>query len=187
MLAPNMSPATKSDAIGSRRFQPVARIEHARKSGADEGGQVGGDVQIGAAHVQALPLRAGHEREDGEVHDDPDQRHDGHDPGLHLGRRDQPADRRVDDQEPDHHERDSVRLRGEDLRAREPERPPAAGRQGRCPGCEEREPERRGVGQHVARVREQGEGAGHDPEHDLGDHEGDEQPERQGEDAAVGA
>jgi len=39
----------------------------------------------------------------------------------------------------------------------------------------------------VARVCEQREGAGHDPEHDLGHHEGDEQPERQGKDAAVGA
>ena len=64
----------------------------------------------------------------GDVHDDAGHRYDRHDPRLHLRRIHEPPDRRVDDQKPDHDERDPVCLRGEDLRASEAERPAPARR-----------------------------------------------------------
>ncbi len=94
-----------------------------------------------------------------------------------------------DDQQAEHEQRGAVRLRGQDLRAAEPERHPALGRPAREPGRPDAEPECGGIDEHVRRVGEERQGVGDDPEHDLGGHEGEDQRERERErpDLGVGA
>ena len=62
---------------------------------------------------------------------------------------------------------------------REPER--------RGPRGEDREPERDGVGEHVARVREERQGVGENTEDHLGRHEGEQEGERERQEAAIAA
>ena len=160
MRAANISPATKSEAIGSKRFQPVSQDENARERGADEGGEVGGDVQVRAADVQALPSRARQEREHGEVDRDADDRDDGDDarPRPRAGRPAAGSPRR----------RSRRRRRASVMpfacaarisaRAKPNVQRPRAGER-RGPGGEERQAERGGIGEHVAGVGKQGERA----------------------------
>ena len=97
--------------------------------GSEEGRQVGRNVKVGAADVQALPLRPRQEGQNAEVDRNAGHGDRNHDDCLDLGRLDQPADRGVDDQERDDGERDPVRLGGQDLGSREAERPAAPRRQ----------------------------------------------------------
>jgi hypothetical protein len=76
------------------------------------------------------------------------------------------------------HERDAVDLGGQDLGALEPEREAAARGAGGKPGRHQRQGDRAGVGQHVSRVREQGQRVGQDADHDLERHEGEDQCQR---------
>ena len=66
--------------------------------GPGERGEVGRDVQEGAAHVQALAARPARARRRNQVHHHPRERHDEHEPAPNLRRRDEPADGGVDDQ-----------------------------------------------------------------------------------------
>ena len=91
----------------------------------------------------------------------------------------------VDDQAGEHEQRGAVRLRGEDLRAAQPERPVPARRLGGEAQHDERHRERAGVREHVRRVGEERERVREDAGHDLADHEGDDQRERKGEATCV--
>ena len=57
-----------------------------RKARAEEGSQVGDDVEVGAPDVEALSARAGEEPHHDEVHDDPGERDDADDSGVDLRR-----------------------------------------------------------------------------------------------------
>jgi catechol 2,3-dioxygenase len=106
-------------------------------------------------------------------------------PAADLRRRDQAPNRCVHDPEPDHEQRDSVELRGQDLDAPEAVRPPTAGRTHRD-GCgEQRETQCRGVRKHVAGVREQCQRPGNRSRGELRDHQRRDEPERDGERAPV--
>ena len=76
-------------------------------------------------------------------------------------------------------------LRGEDLGAAEAERPRPARRTRRETRGDERCAESCRIGEHVTRVREQGERAGEDARGDLADHEGEDQRERDRDRAPV--
>ena len=93
---------------------------------------------------------------------------------------------RPDDPEREQPERDPVRLRGEDLEPRVPERPAPGRRPRRHRRGDEREPERRRVGEHVPGVGEQRERVGERARDDLADHHGRDEDERDGQRAAVG-
>ncbi len=87
------------------------------------------------------------------------------------------ADRLHEDPDRDRDQREAVRERGEDLGSPEAEAPLRSRRPSRQPGRAERERERRGVPEHVARVRQQRQAAGQKPADDLGDRVGDGQGE----------
>ena len=145
---------------------------------AGEGGEVGRDVQERAAHIQALGARPVQQRGGDQVDGDPGERDRQHQAAAHLGRVDEAAHRCVDDHDADHEQRDPVHMGGENLQTSEAERPaPARRPAGQREGAE-REGERRGVGEHVARVREQRQRAGDHAEHDLARHQAEDQPER---------
>ena len=99
-------------------------------------------------------------------------------PALDVRRRDEPADRLVDDQPGEDEQDRAVRLRGEDLGPPEPVGH-ASGRRPRGePEREQREADRAGVGEHVRRVGEEGERVRQDARRHLGHHEAEDQPER---------
>ena len=172
------SPARPADQRGDEeardRVEPVPagrENQASRHRSPDERGQVVEDVDEGAAHVDALPARSREQQRCDPVHEDPDERDDQHDPALDVVRRDQTANRAVHDPDPDDQERQPVDLGGENLDALVAERPAALRRARSHRGGENREAERRGVGEHVPGVGEQREGVGHDAEHDLAGHE----------------
>jgi hypothetical protein len=115
----------------------------------------------------------------GEVHADSRERDDQNDSTAHVGRIDQAPNRRVDDHDADDEERDPVHVGGEDLEPAEAERPAASRRPEREGRSDQREPEGRGVGEHVPRVRKQRERAGDDAECDLPCHQPDDQRQRE--------
>jgi hypothetical protein len=110
------------------------------------------------------------------------QRQRQHEPAAHLGRVDQPPDRRVDDHDPNDEQRDPVDVGGQDLQAAEAECPAPSGGPAGERGRPQRKRERSGIGEHVPRVGEQRERPGEDPEDDLARHQAEDQrkSERQG-------
>ena len=135
--------------------------------------------------VERAPVRAGELPRGDEVDADPDERDNEDRPAARVRRRDEAPDSAVDDQAGEHEQRSAVRLRGEDLRAAQPERLVPARRPSREPQHDERQRERARVGEHVRRVREQRERVRQDAGDDLADHEGDDQREREREAASV--
>ena len=89
-------------------------------------------------------------------------------------------DRREDEQG------DAVGLGGEDLDPFEAEGHPALGRAAGEPDRDQREADRRRVGEHVGGVGEQRQRVGDDPGHHLGGHEAEDQRQRDPQLAAVG-
>ena len=120
-----------------------------------------------------------------EVDPDPDEGDHEDRPSVRRRRRDETANGAVDDQAGEDEQRRAVRLRGEDLRAAEPERAVPARRLRREPQHDERHHERARVGEHVRRVGEERERVREDAGDDLADHEGDDQRERNGQAASV--
>ena len=98
---------------------------------------------------------------------------------LHVGRRHQPADPLEHDHRGQREQGRAVQLGGEDLGAPHPEGEAAPGRTPRQPRGEDRERDRARIGEHVGGVREQRQGGGQDPGHDLHRHE--RQDQRQGD------
>ena len=135
--------------------------------------------------VQAAPVGTRQHERGGEVDDDAGERDPEHDAAVHVRRRDETPHRRVHDEERDHQQRDAVRLRREDLAPPEAEGPGAPRRLGGEPQGDERRGERGRVGEHVARVGEEGERSGDERGDHLAGHEGDDEDERNGEGAAV--
>ena len=171
----------RDEQAGDRVEAIPARDEHERAGdrGADEGGEVGGDVQERAADVEARPVGAREHERRGEVHGDADERDDEDDAAVHGRRIDEPPDRGV---------RRSRRRASRSVMpfacaARISARPkpnvhgPRAGRVARRDG-DERRGERGRVGEHVARVGEQRERVASDPPRDLDAHEAEDQRER---------
>ena len=173
----------RSDAVRAR----VVRDEHdrARDRRGDEGEQVREHVREGALEVEAAPLRAGQHHRGGQVHGDPGKRHREHDAALHVGRVHEPPDALDHDHYGERDERGTVQLRGQDLRAPEPEREAAVGGPAREPRREQRERDRAGVGEHVGRVGEQCERVGQDAGRHLDGHQAENQGERECEAARV--
>lgn len=87
-----------------------------------------------------------------QVHDDTDERDDDDQPGAHLRRRDEAVDRLVDDDQGEHEQRDAIDLGGEDLDALEAVGHRALRRPLGQAHCDEREPDRGGIREHVRRV-----------------------------------
>ena len=113
------------------------------------------------------------EPEDREVRREADGGDDRHEPEVDgVTARAEPLDRLPADPPGEDEERADVDLRGEHLRAPVAERPLVVRRARREVGGDERDAERAGVGEHVARVRDEGEGARDDPADGLGDHDG---------------
>ena len=114
-----------------------------------------------------------------EVHRDACDGHQEHGETGHLWRIHQPLDRLHRDQHRKPHQRGSVQLCREDLRAPEPEREITAGGAPREPGGEQRQGDRSRVREHVGRVGEEGERVGEDTGHDLPDHQSQDQNQRE--------
>ena len=137
--------------------------------------QVGHDVTEGRFDVQALPARPDQDPGGGRVHEQPDERDDEHPAAEDLGRVVETPHRLPDDPAADQHEREAVDERCQDLRPLEAEAARRRRRSARERHGHEREDDRDVVGQHVARIREEGEAVGPDSPGDLDDRE------RQGE------
>ena len=126
--------------------------------------------------VEARVAATVKDRDRRRVDEQADDRDDEHPAAKYLARVLQPADGLDEDPDRDRDERDAVRKRCKDLGALEPERALRRSRALRKPDGEEREAERHRVGQHVSRVRQEGETSGEEAADDLGDEE------RRGED-----
>jgi len=136
---------------------------------------------IAALDVEAALVFAGQDPRCQEVDCDADQR-DHQDHRSFDGRRgDEVADALVDDQQPEHEQRYAICLGAQDLG------PPKAvghrpGSRARCqPSSEQRERQRRRIGQHVGGVGEQRQRRSDHGRDDLGNHEDDDQRERRGQ------
>ena len=156
--------------------RPAGGDDHERR---DEDGaraeQIGHDVAKGGFDVQALPARPDQDPGRRCVHEQSQERDDEHPAAEDLGRVAEPLDRLPDDPAADQHECQPVDECRQDLRPLEAE---AAHRRGRSAGQRhghEGQCDRDVVGQHVTRVREEGEAVRPDSPGDL-DHR-----ERQGE------
>ena len=125
--------------------------------------------------VERVPIRSGELPGCEHVDADPDESDDKDRPAARRGRRNEVANCAVDDQEREHQQRRAVGLRGEDLRAAQPERPVATYRLRRKPKHDKRHRERAGVGEHVRRVGEERERVREDADRDLAGHEGGDQ------------
>ena len=158
---------------------PAGR-QHQRAGGGrpQERREIRGHVQERAADIEALAARARQHGGGDQADCGARERDDEHDTAAHVGRVDEAADRRVHDHDADHHQHDPVHVRCENLEPAEAERPASVGRPHRKRRRDQREPQSRRVGEHVAGVREQGEGPGDGAEDDLGGHQRDDQAER---------
>ncbi len=174
----------RCDPVGA--VEPPDQDQRAGDRGCDEGKEVGDDMEEGPLDVEAAPLGPGEHPRRHQVHHDPDQSHDQDQPALHIRRVDQPADALEDDQRPEQQQRDPVDLGGEDLGPSHPVGEAAGRRPLGQPQRGQRQPDRNGVREHVARVGDQRQGGAHDPRHELGHHEADDQRERAGEAPRVG-
>ena len=111
-------------------------------------------MEEGRADVQAPPPPSRERGGRAEVDGDSDESRGEHEAAPHLRRVDEAAHGGVDDPHADERERDSVGLGGEHLEPREPERPPATRGTAGERGGQERQRERGGIREHVARVGE---------------------------------
>ena len=131
---------------------------------------VGDHVQPGTAHVQAVVATGLEDPHADEVHQQAagcDGQHRGTRHGLRVG---EALDRLAHDQHRHHDQRDTLGQRCEDLRAHAAVGPALAGGARGDPGREQRQAESGRVGEHVAGIGEQGQGAGQQAADDLGDH-----------------
>ena len=165
--------------MGSARTQPVARITAPAIAVAMNAKRSVRRCWKLPLDVERLPVCARELPGGDEVHADADQGDDEDHAALCGQRRDEPPNGAVDDQAGEDEQRRTVRLRGEDLGAPQPERPVAVRRLGREPQHEERHRERARVGEHVRRVGEERERVREDASDDLAGHEGEDQRERQ--------
>ena len=138
-----------------------------------------------ATHVQALAVAACEDAGRDEIHRDADESDDEDDATVHVRRIDEPPRCAVDDPDADEQQRDAVRLRGEDLRAPEAERPRPARRSRREARRDERAAERGRIREHVPCIGEQGERAGEKPGDDLAHHQREDQGERDAKQSPV--
>ena len=189
-----MSSRTRPESRRSRHEQgrhcvgphPPSREDHAAgDGGGDEREEVVEDVLEAPLDVERPAVRAGELPRREEVDPDPDEGDDEDRRAARVRRRDESTDRAVDDQPGKYEQRGPVRLRGEDLRAAQPERAVPSRRLSREPQHDERHRERPGVREHVRRVRQERQGVREDAGHDLAGHEGDDQRECQPEAASV--
>ena len=138
-----------------------------------------------AAHVQAFPVAPGEDAGRDEIDRDTDESDGEDDAAAHVRRIGAPPRRAVHDPDADEQQRETVRLRRENLRPPEAERPRPPGRARRQACRDERAAERGRVGEHVPRVGEQRERAGEETRDDLAGHEGEDQYERDAEQPPV--
>ena len=166
-----------------RRHSVRARLacredDDAGDRGDDERGEVGEEVLEAPLDVHRAAVRAGEHTRRGQVHHDPDERDDEDRLPAGVGRRDQAADRLVDDQERQNEQRGPVGLRREDLCAAKTEGEVPTRRTTDEPDHDEAEHESAGVGEHVRGVRDERQRAGQDPDDHLDDHQPADQSER---------
>jgi len=120
--------------------------------GADEPVQVGQQVLKGALDVEALAVGPRERPRRGEVDEHADER-DGEDqPASHDRRVEQAADALIRDERRQDQQRHAVGLRREDLHAPQAEGHGPLGRSRGKPDGDQREADRRGVGEHVPGV-----------------------------------
>ena len=113
-----------------------------------------------------------------EIHSEPGDAGCEHPAARHAWRIGKPADRLPDDPETEPDEDDGVDERGQDLGAPPPEAPLGRRWPPRQPRSEKREPERKGIGEHVRRVGEQGDRPGREPGCHLDAREAEHERER---------
>jgi Ser/Thr protein kinase RdoA (MazF antagonist) len=173
-----------------RPGEPGRQDDDSRHGGRGERVQVSDDVLERPGEVEA-PWRAvaagrPHDHQGGrQVDRHPGQRDGQHDAAGHLGRRHQVPDRGVAQPGREQHQRDAVGLRGQDLGPLEAVGVPAGRRPGGEPRCDQHEPYRRRVGQHVGRVGDQRERVRGQPRDDLAGHEGEDQCQGSGQPPGV--
>ena len=126
-------------------------------------------MEESAADVEARAARPLEQGGGGEVDGDSRSGEHQHEPALDVGRRDEPPHRLEDDPDPYERKRDPVREGRQDLDAAEAEGPAASGRALRDRRRDERKRQSSSIGEHVPRVREQGERAGDDADDELRD------------------
>ena len=153
------------------REQDEARDDDARRRG-----EVGEDVELGGADVQARARAVQHARRR-QVDQEPGGPRGQHPAAGDLGRVGEPPDRGPDDPEPEPDERDCVDQGREHLGAAPAEAPLGRGGPQREPGREQRQPERERIGEHVRRVREECERARREPDRNLDHGEAEDEPE----------
>ena len=148
--AANISAATSSDAIGSRRFQPVRRIRTAATPVPMNAARsvtiwryAPRTLRLWLAHGRAAPPRPGSPTI-------PTAATAGHHRGVDLGRLEKPANRLVHDPDPEEKQREVDQR--EDSTWPNLERPAPTGRPRGQRRRDERKAERGGVGQHMAGV-----------------------------------
>src|SRR2546429_1736072 len=149
---------------------PSGQDDHARDQGADRAEQVAHDVEVRAALVERVVVAAMQDRgpkgvgRQSYAGDDQEQR------PVHLCGGLEPAVGLEPDTERDHDQGRPVHERRQDLQPQQSERPLRRHR----PLCQcrhdERQTQRGHVGQHVARVGQQGQRVGEPPAHGFGNH-----------------
>ncbi len=158
--------------------------EQGRQEDADAPQGVADDVEEGAADVD-VPLAAPEERRsDGDVGQQAEAGHCEHQAPLHGLRGPDPQEGLVADRDRDDPESGAVDEGGEDLEAAPAEGVPGRRRPGREPEGEQGQAQRGGVGEHVARVGEQGQAMAQKAAGDLDDEDGGGDGERQPERSA---
>ncbi len=181
-----MSAATSSEAIGIGPQPAHPEHERAGDGRGDEGVEVGQDVLERALDVEARAVGA-RQRPDGrQVDPDADDGDHEHEAALDVGRLEQAPHGLERDHERQHEQRDAVDLRRQDLDALEAVGHDALRRPGGQADGDQRESDRRRVGEHVPGVREQRQRVAGDAGDDLEQHEAEDQHERDRELAAVG-
>ena len=126
-----------TDATASAGRQPVSGDDDARDEDGDRAKQVAGDLEIGAAHGQALALACRQEAQRGEVRDQGEGGNDGDHGRLDVRRVGEPADRLDPDHDRDPEQQDGVDGGGDHLEPVQAERPGIRGRPGRDPDRDE--------------------------------------------------
>ena len=175
----------RQDGIDRR---PAREVDDDRSDdGADRAEQVAHHVQDGPLHVDVIGLSAGHDPQHEHVHQQAEHGDDHHRAGQDHGRRLQPLPRLVGDPSDDREQGHGVQETGDDLEAQVAEGALAVGRAAAEPECCVGQCERRGVGQHVARVGQQGQRARQHASDGLHDHEAEDQEKGQQDLALVGA
>jgi len=160
--------------------------DDARDKRSGKGVEVGDDVLKAAFDIETLAVGLRQNPRRRKIDCDASPSDDCHREPADVRWMDQPHDRLVDDDGAEDEQHGAVGLPAEHLGAAAAVGQTLAARLLHVAENGERQRKRAGVGQHMRRVGQQGEGVRHDPDDDFERHEADDQDERDGQVARVG-